>query len=80
MRNILHDISVAWWAYRSQHHNYKEFRIGIIWPISVRRAQRLEIAWTVALHRPAVFILNDLAVERDYYRTHSQPSFTRLHH
>lgn len=77
MSNILHDISVAWWAYRHQHRYHKEFRIGVIWPISIKRLRQLELSWKITLHRPALFILNDPQVEQDYYRAHSQPRVTR---
>lgn len=72
MSNILHDASVAIWAWRTRHPDYKDFRLAITPPISIRRLiPRLDPTWTVILRRPCIHLLNAYQTELDYLRTHA---------
>lgn len=67
MQYILHDISVAAWALRTNHCDRKDCKFEIRWPISVRRAQpTYNGVWLVQLRRPMLYVLNPYSIELDY--------------
>ncbi|MBE9063302.1 hypothetical protein [cf. Phormidesmis sp. LEGE 11477] len=67
MKHMIHDALVACWAWRTDHPEWRDFRLAIIWPITIRRTvptydNGLVIRW----HRPAIHLLNAPRVEQDY--------------
>lgn len=67
MKHILHDASVALWAFRTNHCAHKDFKIAVSWPISIRRAKpTYSNTWTIRFCRPRLHLLNTYRVELDY--------------
>ena len=58
MFNILHDAKVAWWAWSVRHPEYKDFRVGIVWPLIIQRyAYSYGNAWIVRIQRTSIHLL-----------------------
>ncbi len=77
MQYILHDISVALWALKTNHCDRKGCKVAVRWPMSIRRAQATyDSAWLVRFRRPMIYVLNPYTVELDYLlaRTPDQAS------
>lgn len=67
MQYILHDISVALWALRTNHCERKDFKVAFRWPIIIQRARpTYNGAWLVEFRRPMLYVLNSYRCELDY--------------
>ena len=72
MHHIVHDASVALWALRTNHCDRKDFRLGVSWPVSIRRAKpTYNGEWIVKFRRPQIHLLNAYSVELDYLLSRS---------
>ena len=75
MHHIVHDASVALWALRTNHCDRKDFRLGVSWPVSIRRAKpTYNGEWIFRFRRPQIHLLNAYSVELDYLLARSTES------
>lgn len=67
LKQLTHDIRTYVWGVTTNHPSHKDTKIGIIWPIEIRRRGALYgICFQVWLCWPQAHVLNDCAMEADY--------------